>query len=93
MSNIDLSSEAVEREAVALERLFLAIAQRDAPVLPVLMLRALSAALAAKEAEAARLREERDELRQLLVGLGAGIPAAAILKGEARAALEGGGDG
>ena len=35
-------------------------------------------------AERDRLREERAELRKLLVGLGAGIPAAAILRAEDR---------
>lgn len=34
--------------------------------------------------EILRLRAERAELRQLLVGLGAGIPAAAILRAEDR---------
>ena len=34
--------------------------------------------------EIVRLRAERAELRQLLVGLGAGIPAAAILRAEDR---------
>lgn len=34
--------------------------------------------------EITRLRAERAELRQLLVGLGAGIPAAAILRAEDR---------
>lgn len=34
--------------------------------------------------EIERLRAERAELRQLLVGLGAGIPAAAILRAEDR---------
>ena len=37
------------------------------------------------EAERDRLREEVGELRGLLVGLGAGIPAAAILRAEDRA--------
>ena len=37
------------------------------------------------EAEIDRLREEVRELRGLLVGLGAGIPAAAILRAEDRA--------
>ena len=36
------------------------------------------------EAENERLRAERDDLRRLLVGVGAGIPAAAILKAEDR---------
>ena len=35
-------------------------------------------------AEIVRLRAERAELRKLLVGLGAGIPAAAILRAEDR---------
>ena len=35
-------------------------------------------------AEIERLRAERKELRDLLVGLGAGIPAAAILRAEDR---------
>lgn len=41
--------------------------------------------IAEVQAERDRLRAERAELRKLLVGLGAGIPAAAILRAEDRA--------
>ena len=45
---------------------------------------AISAAMEEAADEITRLRAERTELRQLLVGLGAGIPAAAVLRAEDR---------
>ena len=46
--------------------------------------KAVIAAVDEKSKEIERLRAERKELRDLLVGLGAGIPAAAILRAEDR---------
>lgn len=50
---------------------------------------ALLAERDAARAVAVGLYDERDELRKLLVGLGAGIPAAAVMKGEDRATSQG----